>query len=191
MQPRAAGAGVEQMRGAMARTNERQEQKKVSFSTNLPQYIRIDNHLSHRLTSLSGCRSSRQMASTLAILPSPQRLQEGSIDERRLNLFERAQRCSRNSSAVNPMSFAICRRSNGEMSRPGWKGTVVPRPSGWRYCRCDPRWRTSTKPRRSRIATTSRGLRIGGLTILSRQRPFGCRRTPHPAWVPHPQGASR
>ena len=81
MQPRAAGAGVEQMRGAMARTNERQEQKKVSFSTNLPQYIRIDNHLSHRLTSLSGCRSSRQMASTLAILPSPQRLQEGSIGE--------------------------------------------------------------------------------------------------------------
>jgi hypothetical protein len=27
---------------------------------------------------------------------------------------------------------------------------------------CEPRWRTSRNPRRSNIATTSRGLRIGG-----------------------------
>src|SRR3982751_3961794 len=47
------------------------------------------------------------------------------------------------------------------MSLPGWNGTVVARPSEWRYCRWDPRCRTSTNPRRSRIPATSRGSRTG------------------------------
>ena len=31
------------------------------------------------------------------------------------------------------------------------------RPSACRYCLCEPRWRTSTKPSRAKIAATSRG----------------------------------
>ena len=39
-------------------------------------------------------------------------------------------RYSRNLSMVRPVSFAIRRNRSGEMSRPEWKGTVVPLPSG-------------------------------------------------------------
>src|SRR5688572_15445380 len=47
------------------------------------------------------------------------------------------------------------------MSRVPWKGTLVLRPSGCRYCLCDPRCRASTKPNFCKIAATSRGLRTG------------------------------
>jgi hypothetical protein len=42
-------------------------------------------------------------------------------------------------------------------------GTVVVRPSGCRNCLCEPRWRTSAKPRASSRETTCRGLRTGRL----------------------------
>jgi hypothetical protein len=48
---------------------------------------------------------------------------------------------------VRPMSFAILRSSVGEISRPAWNGTVVPRPSEWRNCLWDPFCRTSPNPR--------------------------------------------
>src|SRR5688500_12198969 len=59
------------------------------------------------------------------------------------------------------MSRQICRSSVGETSLPACIGTVVTRPSACRNCLCDPRWRTSTNPRRSRRTTTSRGLSTG------------------------------
>jgi hypothetical protein len=49
------------------------------------------------------------------------------------------------------------------MSRHWCSGTVVTRSSACRNCLCEPRWRTSGNPNRSSSATTSRGLRIGGL----------------------------
>jgi len=64
---------------------------------------------------------------------------------------------------VRPISRAIWRRRTGEMSRPAWNGTVVVRPAPLRNCLCEPRCRTSTKPKRLRIATTSEGLRTGTL----------------------------
>jgi len=47
------------------------------------------------------------------------------------------------------------------MSLSAWNGTVVPRPSEWRYWRCEPLWRTSENPKASRNAATSRGFRTG------------------------------
>ena len=47
------------------------------------------------------------------------------------------------------------------MSRPPCTGTVVARPSEWRNCLCEPRCRTSSKPRATSMAITSRGLRTG------------------------------
>jgi hypothetical protein len=76
----------------------------------------------------------------------------------------------RNSSSVTRMSLMICRKSGGAMSRPEWKGTVVPLPSGCRNWRCAPRWRTSTKPRRSSARITSRGLRTGTRDIRFKRR---------------------
>ena len=70
-------------------------------------------------------------------------------------------RLPNSSSGRRSMSRAIFLSRVGEMSRPGWKGTVVPRPSSCRYCRCDPRWRTCTNPSRSRRAATSRGFSTG------------------------------
>ena len=52
------------------------------------------------------------------------------------------------------------------MSLAGWNGTVVNRPSGWRYCLCDPFCRISINPSLSKMATTSLGLRIGYLPML-------------------------
>src|SRR5690349_23000733 len=69
------------------------------------------------------------------------------------------------------MSFTICRRSRGDTSRPAWNGTVVHRPSGWRYCLWEPLWRTSTNPSLTRMDATSRGLRTGGM--LSDGDPLG------------------
>jgi hypothetical protein len=66
-----------------------------------------------------------------------------------------------------PMSLAIWRSNGGEMSRPLWLGTVVPRPSGWRYWMWDPRWRATMKPWVSRRLQTSRGLRMGGFDMGS------------------------
>src|SRR5215207_139685 len=59
------------------------------------------------------------------------------------------------------MSRQIWRSRVGEMSLPVCIGTVVTRPSACRNCLCEPRWRTSTNPSRSRRATTSRGLTTG------------------------------
>jgi hypothetical protein len=84
------------------------------------------------------------------------------------------------SSTESPMSRVICRRSVGEMSRPGWKGTVVTRPSGWRNCLCEPRCRTSAKPSRSSSATTSRGLRTGAFATVRQPERSECRRIPLP-----------
>lgn len=75
----------------------------------------------------------------------------------------------RNVSGSTPMSRQICRRSGGARSRPAWNGTVVCRPSGCRNCLCEPRWRTSTKPRRSNRVTTSRGLRTGSVPMRHAQ----------------------
>src|SRR5882724_8959626 len=58
------------------------------------------------------------------------------------------------------------------MSRFPWKGTVVARPSGWRYCRWDPRWRASRTPSRSSRPTTSRGLRTGARPTFRRGWPL-------------------
>jgi hypothetical protein len=44
--------------------------------------------------------------------------------------------------------MSACHVGLGAMSRPACIGTVVTRPSEWRNCLCDPRCRTSTKPRR-------------------------------------------
>ena len=68
------------------------------------------------------------------------------------------------SSAVKPMSLAIRRSSIGEMS-PLCTGTVVPLPSAWRNCLCEPHWRTSANPNLSKIEITSRGLRTGRCPI--------------------------
>ena len=54
----------------------------------------------------------------------------------------------RNWSTVSPMSPEMRRRRTGEISRPGWTGTVVPRPSAWRNCLCEP----SAGPPKSRAA---------------------------------------
>jgi len=48
-----------------------------------------------------------------------------------------------NLSASSPISFAIRRKSIGDISLPLWKGTVVALPSGWRDCLCEPRCRTA------------------------------------------------
>ena len=74
----------------------------------------------------------------------------------------------RNSSSVTRMSLMICRKSGGAISRPEWKGTGVPLPSRCRNWRCAPRWRTSTKPRRSSARITSRGLRTRGADLRPR-----------------------
>ena len=58
----------------------------------------------------------------------------------------------------------------GEMSRPAWKGNVVPRPSKCRYCRWEPFCLTSEKPSRSRMAATSLGLRTGTSPTLRGNR---------------------
>src|SRR5262249_11834268 len=50
------------------------------------------------------------------------------------------------SSIVTLVSSAILRNKIGEISWPLWNGTVVARPSAWRNCLCEPRWRTSVKP---------------------------------------------
>lgn len=47
-----------------------------------------------------------------------------------------------------PTSRAITRKSVGDTSPPEWNGTVVARPSAWRDWRWEPRYRTSTNPRR-------------------------------------------
>ena len=87
----------------------------------------------------------------------------------------RRHRYFNNASTVRPMSLAICRSRMGEMSLPGWNGTVVHRPSGCRYCLCEPRCRTSIKPSRSRIAATSRGFSTGGFLMLTQSSPSVCR----------------
>ena len=59
------------------------------------------------------------------------------------------------------MSLAMRRSRVGAMSREAWNGTVVPRPSGCRYCRWDPRCRTNSKPSWSSRADFA-GLENGG-----------------------------
>lgn len=50
----------------------------------------------------------------------------------------RNHRYCKNSSKVSPISLMICFSNIGEISLPGWNGTVVPRPSGLRYCLWEP-----------------------------------------------------
>jgi hypothetical protein len=90
---------------------------------------------------------------------------------------------SRNSSCVTPMSLIICRKRGAAMSRPEWKGTVVPLPSEWRNWRCAPRWRTSTKPRCSSARTTSRGLRTGRRGIGSNSNRLRADKFRFEAWI--------
>ncbi len=75
-------------------------------------------------------------------------------------------------SAVIPMSRAICRSSIGEISCPWWKGTVVPRPSGWRNCLWELRCRTSLNPSFSGRAMTSQGLRTGSFAMVRTPEAF-------------------
>jgi hypothetical protein len=112
---------------------------------------------------------ARQIASASWTLRAPPLLKRPSATRsKRSALGHRT--LLRNSSSVTRMSLMICRKSGGAISRPEWKGTVVPLPSGCRNWRCAPRWRTSTKPRRSSARITSRGLRTGTRDIRFKRR---------------------
>ena len=56
-------------------------------------------------------------------------LSETGLEEERIRMINI--RFFRNSSMVKSISLATCLRRMGEISLPGWNGTVVPRPSGW------------------------------------------------------------
>ena len=71
------------------------------------------------------------------------------------------------------------------MSLPGWQGTVVALPSGWRNCLWPPFWRDSVNPSLPRIVITSKGLSIARDPMLRPQPRTACRQTQPPVPAPH------
>jgi hypothetical protein len=84
---------------------------------------------------------------------------------RQLKLFVRQPR--RPAPEAGPQSVRCpsrsCATTSAKCRGRSGKGTVVPRPSVWRNCLCEPFCRTSPNPRPSRRAATSRGLSVGSL----------------------------
>ncbi len=93
------------------------------------------------------------------------------------------------SSMLSPISAAILRVKEGEISLPLWSGTVVCRPSECFICRCEPLWRTCSNPRLFKILITSLAVNTGYLGI--KRRGFEFQRTHSLDVVRHPPEAWR
>ena len=78
------------------------------------------------------------------------------------------------------------------MSLPGWQGTVVPLPSGWRNCLWLPFWRDSLNPILTRIAITSAGLSTARDPMLRPRPRSACQQIQPPVPAHHlPRAAPR